>query len=98
LNIQIALTEQEIRTFAIRMNIVNQQQEQLTKLTQELQLNRETLNAIWKSIYQRWQLEKPEERIAIKFLENTEVKFENGAISCIIPDELKKKGDKDGTI
>jgi len=32
------------------MNIVNQQQEQLNKLAQELQLNRETLNAIWKSI------------------------------------------------
>ena len=93
MNMQIVLTEQEIRTFAIRMNIVNQQQEQLTKLTQELQLNRETLNAIWKSIYQRWQLEKPDERIGIKFPDNTEVKLENGAISCIIPDVNSIKTD-----
>lgn len=95
MNIQINLTDQEIRTFAIRMNIVNQQQEQLTKLSQELQLNRETLSAIWKSIYQRWQLEKPDERIEIKFSDNMEVKFENGTISCVVADDSNsiKTGD-----
>ena len=93
MNIQIGLTEQEIRTFAIRMNIVNQQQEQLTKLSQELQLNRETLNAIWRSIYQRWQLEKPTERLAIKFPDNMEIKLEDGAISCVIPDDTQKEGE-----
>jgi len=93
MNIKIDLTEQEIRVFATRMNLVNQQQEQLTNLSRELQFNRETLNAIWKSIYQRWQLEKPEERIGIKFPDNMEIKLENGIISCVIPDDTKKEGE-----
>jgi len=85
-NIQINLTDQEARVFAIKMSLVNQQQEQLNKLSQELQLNRETLNAIWKSIYQRWQLENVVERANVKFPDNMEIKIENGIISCVIPD------------
>lgn len=89
MNIKIDLTEQEIKTFTIRMNLVNKQQEQFYKLSQELQLDRETLIAIWKSIYQRWQLEDVENRGKIKFNDNTTVKLEDGSLICSIEDVIE---------
>ena len=87
MNIQISLTESELRVFSTRMALVNQQQEQFTKLSQELQLNRETLTAVWKSIYQKWQLVEPDQRAHIKFPDDLEIKFENGFLLCTIPDQ-----------
>ena len=89
MNIKIDLTEQEIKTFTIRMNLVNKQQEQFYKLSQELQLDRETLIAIWKSIYQRWQLEDVENRGKVKFNDNTTVKLEDGSLICSIEDVIE---------
>ena len=89
MNIKIKLTEQELSVFATRVNLVNQQQEQLTRLTQELQLNRETLNAIWKSIYKGWQLESPDDRTKISFQDNMEIRLENGFILCSVADAQK---------
>ena len=95
MNIKIKLTEQEIGVFTTRMNLVNQQQDQLTRLSQELQLNRETLNAIWKSIYQGWQLEDPCERAKISFQDNMEIRLENGSILCSVADAQKLDNNAD---
>jgi prefoldin subunit 5 len=90
MKIQIILEQQELTTFATRMNILNAQQEQLNKLTQEVHLSKNELDTTWKSIYRRWQLEKPEERASLNFTDNLEIKLENGAIFCELPD--KKEG------
>ena len=89
MDIQIDLTEQEIKVFSNEMNLVNQQQEQFNKLVQELQLNKEMLNCIWKSIYQRWQLDDIANRSNVKFPDKMEIKFENGSIYCYIADEIE---------
>ena len=87
MKIQIILTQEEQNLFVLRMNLTNQQEEQLRTLNKELVHNKIILDTVWKSIRQRWQLEKHEERASLVFPKDIELKFENGAITCEIPVE-----------
>jgi len=77
---QIILTQDELSLLVSAVNIVNQQNEQAKQLTAELQRNKAIFTAIWKSIYQRWQLDNIEERASMPFQVEKQFRIENGSI------------------
>ena len=93
MNVRIILTQEQIALFTIRSQRINAMQEELKKiqesfnrLNNDLNIELKTQGMVWKSIYQNWQIEKPEERLSLVFPDNLEVKLENGSIVCEIPE------------